>query len=198
MLPLSKFRVFESTSPLAAWHQRLPDTIQTIGPHAVDSAITYPVVWEGVRSGNVVTMQYADSNFQLELPEEAGRCCVAFDLNGRVHWGYALGDEVVWNFFDHRTQGYERIVFEGSYPVASLDSLGPRVSPPVDVALVYHREDCLYVRYQRERYTVEHVIGVVPEGAVLRTMGMNIDNRWVFRFYRQLPPDFTMEIADGS
>lgn len=204
MLMPSKYRKFEFVeSALPTWQQRLPDLYETVGPKYEGTRVQGAYVWRAVRYGDTVTLTSpVGAVSQLQVPETSHDFTFAFDLNGNRNWGYCVGSEVHWWYYDNRTDDYELVTFTGTNPVATLDAVGPRSYPPVDVALCYTRGSQLYVRYQRSRYIEEHLLGVLPKGARLRSMGLNKNNRWVFRFENRLPDGTQIiipeEHLDGS
>ena len=198
MLLPSQYLRHNYTNTFTKHNGRLPHLYQTLGAAALGQQVNGVHVWTARGDGDIEITGPAGDIIHKTIPKGA-TFVFAFDLNGVMYWGHSIGGEVVWTFYDNRTQDYSTIVFAGEFPVATLDSTGPRRYPLVDVVIAYHKGDTLCLRYQRERFATEHVIGDIPNGARLRSMGMSAQNRWVFRFDRVLPEGFSLEITeDGS
>lgn len=198
MLLPTKFQQLEMATPYAKWNKRLPLVWETVGPTQEGVAVDSANVWRAFRAGGVVQIHSPSGVVSQQPLEEGAEFIFAFDLNGRMYSGTTHGGKVTWRFWDSRIGDYSTITWEGWDAYATLDSVGPRNEPPVDVLVAYRLDGYLWVRYQRDRFEVPHKVGVYPPRAKLRTAGMSAQNRWVWRFDATLPKDFEWSTEDGS
>ena len=66
-------------------------------------------------------------------------------------------------------------------PRCALDDIRRLEAPSSDIILAYVRNDILYYRQQRDRYTIERVLREGVSGKIVR-MGMNVFYRLQFKF----------------
>ena len=198
MLHPSNYHILETAPPLPLYNGRLPDVWETIGPADLGLSVNVAEVWRATRKGREVCLQAPSGNTYTYPLAATADWVYAFDLNGRIYYGHTLNNRIIWNFWDVRVQDYTSIEWDVEYAIASLDSLTPRRVPAVDVLVAYAYEGQLWVRYQRERFEIPHKVGKLPPRGRLRTMGLNSENRWVWRFDQKLPDNFNWEIVDGS
>lgn len=67
------------------------------------------------------------------------------------------------------------------FPQVSLDDNRLHQSASADIIFAYIKNDNLYYRQQRDRFTVERLLeSQIPGGLELRQIGMNVKNRFQF------------------
>lgn len=117
----------------------------------------------------------------VQVPETANYVSMAFDRNMRVALSWHAGGTSFLFWYNSLTDEYTTTTFPGCFsPRLAHDDKRDLQNALSDVVFVYLRDETLYVRNQRERYGVEHVLGPVPVGYYLRRVGMN--NRYRLQF----------------
>lgn len=115
--------------------------------------------------------------------------CFSWDFGGRMYTGVSRLQnglhKIYWTYYDSITGKDELLVIDGKSAQCAIDARRFRQSPPIDMTLAYIRDSSLYVRYQRERFAVEHRVTGVPSDAVLRAVGV-ANNRFLFKFFDQV------------
>lgn len=98
---------------------------------------------------------------------------LAFDRNARMTVAWRQGSTVYLYWFDTVTNQFITSMFPGARsPRLTHDDKRPEAALSSDVLLFYIQNDVLYVRNQRDRYTVAHELGPVPRNANLTRVGM--------------------------
>lgn len=109
---------------------------------------------------------------------------LAFDQNMKPAVAYVqAGAAKLW-WFDNTIPGTTIIALPAGVtsPRLCLDDHRPNQTGISDICLFYILAGNLCARYQRERFTVEHVLHAVGAGASLVSVAMNKDWRLQFRF----------------
>lgn len=106
----------------------------------------------------------------------------AFDLSMRPTVTYVLNnDECYLWWYDTSASAQVTTKFGNcQFPQLSLDERRQSESANADVIFSYIRNNKLYMRYQRERYGVEHYIA---DAKRLTQIGMMKNNRFGFQYY---------------
>lgn len=101
----------------------------------------------------------------------------AFDQNMRWTAAYTLSDGKSYlRWFNTISSGYEvtEIGEKVVSPLLTLDDKRPSQSASSDVILAYIQNQIVYVRVQRERFSIPHVWSDnIPEDWSIRNFGMN-------------------------
>lgn len=199
MLDLDAGTIRHTASLRNQWDNRLPWLLQCIGPRDGSSAIRdNPYLWEGRVLGvgarsitsAVVKLQNTITGgvvYFYEIPPDAAvlSVSIAFDVNGRLACTYFAentGAHLV--YYDDASEQYTTLhLGEGARsPCIALDrfvgAFGDR-----DLIVSYLVGTELRVRYQRQRYSEEHVVvdDLSPD-IELRTTGTSYDGRFTWRF----------------
>lgn len=187
MLPTSPLTKLDGLQSATAWDSRLPLYAEALGPPSMGSPYALPgELWTASVLGSTVELTAPDSSkHAIQLPVNARKFSFCFDLNGRLAYAVSTLDTVQWTYFDDRDQQERTLVILGTSACCALDAVAPRLEPPTDVVLAYTTERDLYIRYQRERFDVEHFQGTIDTQAVLRTVGI-AGSRFMFRFDRNI------------
>jgi len=187
MLPTFPLTKLEGLQTATAWDSRLPLYAEALGPNSMGSTYMLPgELWTARVVGHAVELTAPDSNkHTAQLPVGARKFSFCFDLNGRLAYAVSMIDSILWTYFDDREQEERTLVIPGTSACCALDAVAPRLEPPTDIVLAYTIERNLYIRYQRERFDIEHFQGTIDTQAVLRTVGI-AGSRFMFRFDRNI------------
>lgn len=105
----------------------------------------------------------------------------AFDQNMRPSVCYSLGDDVYLYWFDSSLGTFTFTFIPNAVtPCVNLDDPRTFSNAANDIVLAYISNDQLCVRYQRERFLVEHILDTLPPNRRLRQIGMNLQYRYQF------------------
>lgn len=142
----------------------------------------YAFMWEAVCDGTSVTVERTDLRegpiLVLDGLSGVTQIAIAFDQAMRVHVAYvdAAGAHFYyWNTLESRMETMQ--LPEAVTPRLCTDQKHAMFLGTDDVVLAYLRSGVLYCRYQRDRYTIEHVLEQAPDAVALITIGMNDANR---------------------
>ena len=115
---------------------------------------------------------------------------LAFDPTMNAHIAYVEDGVAKWRYWDTLSDAYATMTLTGSRtPRCCTDEKTPELSSDRDVVLSYLRGTSLYVRLQRDRFTIEYE--KVPDdeshepilsGTGLVTLAMNKGRRLQWRF----------------
>ena len=115
---------------------------------------------------------------------------LAFDQTMNTHIAYVAAGVSKWHYWDTLTNSYQTMTLtDCRTPRCCSDEKTPEFSGDRDIVLAYLREDKLYLRLQRDRFTVEYE--KVPEEEThepltettrLITVAMNTGRRLQWRF----------------
>jgi hypothetical protein len=98
----------------------------------------------------------------------------AFDRNMNPAVAYLQDGLCKLYWYDSTIPGMTTTEFSGAtQPRLSHDDKRDGASARSDVIFAYVREGTLYYRQQRDRYTIERSLGVVPSSMSLRNVGMS-------------------------
>lgn len=104
-----------------------------------------------------------------------------FDQNMRHILCYAVGETSYLYWYDSVLGAYTITVIPNAVtPCVSLDDVRNMMTATSDVIVGYISDDKLCVRYQRDRYLIEHVLKELYPNARLRQMGMTTQYRFQF------------------
>lgn len=189
-------------------NQRIINTLECIGPSDIQKTlVSMEYYWQGMVKGTYLNNGFTEGayiemiNPATNLPvvfdrflsdTNKGFFSFAFDLAGYeiIAWEEDTGVSFI-QYFDSSTN--EWITMElptGSYsPSVALDFFGTFTERLVDVTLGYIRDNTMYCRYQRERYSIEHEVPgiVLPANSRIRAGGFTADWRFGWRFYEPIP-----------
>lgn len=105
----------------------------------------------------------------------------AFDQNMRPSVCYSLGDDAYLYWFDSMLGTFTITHIPNAVtPCVNLDDPRAISSAVNDIVLAYISNDQLCVRYQRERFLIEHILDTLPPNRRLRQIGMNLQYRYQF------------------
>lgn len=109
-------------------------------------------------------------------------CSFAFDQNMRPCIVFQSGGLTYLYWYDPTTAS-QSILSLGlmEYPQISLDDARLFNLNNSDIILAYFKDDTLYYRLQRERYMLEHTLGVYPNHRLLQ-IGMCVNLRFRFQY----------------
>lgn len=145
-------------------------------------------VWKGSYIGNQVVYS-ADgvTGYVVTTIPNIKELSITFDQSGRPCFAYWDGTYSYLYWYDTVSSQFETLQLpNNSYnPRVVLDDKRIFNLANSDVLLCYLRGSSLYIRYQRERYATEHLLGSVGGMAKLVNIGMSNKNR--IQFYVQQP-----------
>ncbi|MCI4435265.1 MAG: hypothetical protein JHC33_00450 [Ignisphaera sp.] len=106
-----------------------------------------------------------------------------FDQNMRYQIAYVENDSAKFYWYDTTIPGYTTTIYGNTYktPRVALDDKRQLETINNDIILAYTRSNNLYMRRERDRYTIEYLLKIgVP--AELEKIGMNTQLRFQFKF----------------
>lgn len=116
-------------------------------------------------TGDIILAHDNEEQIVYNAPE-VSELAFAFDLNMNIALAYVTKQGAFLHWYDtQQTQMTTTKLPALQNPRLTLDERRTPFSALADVLLTYTRGDQLYVRNQRERYTVEHALGTV-EGSL--------------------------------
>lgn len=190
----------------------LRGALRTVGPRIRNRAMQYvPYFWVGSVQGDLGAEGWYNAELHFKSPtgEDVvfnrftsaalrNRFDMCFDSSGRENVCWQEGDTSYLHFRDDNlAQWVDLDLGTGARsPTVALDSLNP-TNPLRDVVVSYLRGTELYVRYQRERFSVEYLVPniEVQSTNMLRISGQNSDYRFSWRFEHKLPSGLTDAIG---
>ena len=115
---------------------------------------------------------------------------LAFDQTMNPHIAYVAGGVAKWRYWDTLASSYQTMILtDCRTPRCCSDEKTVEFSGDRDVVLAYLREDKLYLRLQRDRFTVEYekipeeeTHEPITETTRLVTVAMNTGRRLQWRF----------------
>jgi hypothetical protein len=117
---------------------------------------------------NTVSVNVGNSVTELSL---------SFDINMRVTIAYMQSNICKLYWYDSSAIKYVTSSFDGfTSPFLTLDDKRLEANAYNDVIFFYVHDDNLCCRYQRDRYTIEHILSEVPSGRIVNA-GMSAGNR---------------------
>lgn len=147
--------------------------------------------WTAVTDGSVVLVSREGVAPVTVLSDtDITEVNLAFDQTMNPHIAYVAGGVAKWRYWDTLTSSYQTMTLtDCRTPRCCSDEKTPEFSSDRDIVLAYLREDKLYLRLQRDRFTVEYE--KVPEEEThepltettrLITVAMNTGRRLQWRF----------------
>lgn len=138
------------------------------------------------RTGELKLGKVGDELELLLTEKGIKKVALAFDLNMRPAYVLEYDNVVKLTYYD--TVQAETVTQEFSgirSPYLTLDDRREQNSAGADILFCYIKANQLCVRYQRERYTVEHVLADLPhDDYVLERVGMAVNWRIQFDLSR--------------
>lgn len=127
-------------------------------------------------------------------PREIKEISLSFDQLGRAVVFYRVGeDDLYLYWFNAMTQVNEiKYLGKGTNPIAGFDIIDDTSDPTSDVMLFYVRDDTVFMRIQREDYSIEYNTGVTKTGIRLSSSGIRIDNRFQVIYSYGGQPDLSI------
>lgn len=116
---------------------------------------------------------------------------LAFDFNMHATVAYTVENvdktrDTYLYWYDSQAASQVNTLYGLGYvsPQLSLDEHRLRQSANADIIFAYLRNNNLYHRQQRDRFTVEYLLyEVIPDAVELKQIGMNVVNRFQFMFW---------------
>lgn len=141
--------------------------------------------WRAWTDGKAIYIQRSD------LPKDTSKTLLAvpditeidltFDQNMRPVLAYVSGGIAKLYWYDTVSQSQTITDFPNvQNPRVSLDDKRAFNTANSDVIFAYINNDQLCCRYQRERYSIEHVLHQLPPKTQLVKIGMGTANRFLF------------------
>lgn len=142
-------------------------------------------LWKYWYENNKIIVQREDDEskrYELFEMHDVSELSVTFNQSMSPEFVYVHRDDVFLGWFDTADQEFKTTQLDQSYksPKIILD-FPDKYSKESDVVLVYtnnYRQLC--VRYQRERYTREHILKNNIKPHILIRVGLNVGNRLQF------------------
>ncbi|MCE2597190.1 hypothetical protein K6Y31_20665 [Motilimonas cestriensis] len=109
---------------------------------------------------------------------------LTFDQNGRPIVFYTLDNvDIKIHFYDSNLGRVDTRVFtQGAYPLAAFDVPQNASSAISDACLFYVRDNTAYMRVQRDRFEIEHNLGITHPGLILLSAGLNKNNAFQINY----------------
>lgn len=126
---------------------------------------------------------------------------LGFDQNMNPFVAYVQSGQAKFWWYDSVSSGmiFTDLPAGSRTPRATIDDKRPFNIANSDNILAYMRGSDLIVRYQRERYQIEHVLDTFGPNAELLSVAMNTQNRLQFRVrFAQVDPDDTRYKVQAS
>ena len=117
------------------------------------------VIWKLQVLVNTITITSQSDPTQIKTYAVPGasEASFAFDLNGNIVLTYVKNNRCFYRWFNSLSAEYQTAEIYGGYsPYAILDERRSFNSQQTDVCLFYLTHQSVCVRYQRERFEVEH------------------------------------------
>lgn len=141
-------------------------------------------LWRAYSDGSSVwvTRNDVDEPTLVFTGSEITQIALAFDQSMRPHIAYVEGGISKFYFYETLTAQFSVMVLQdATYPRTCSDDKRSFFLGQDDVILGYMKGDSLYLRFQRERFLVEHLFAANTGKTVLIQMGMSNANRMQFR-----------------
>lgn len=146
-------------------------------------------VWKGTYNNQNQIVYSADgvADYVVITVPNVKELSITFDQNARPSLAYWDGEYSYLYWYNPVDAAFETLQLPlGSYnPRVILDDKRGFDIASSDVLLCYIRGSTLYIRYQRERFLIEHSLTNVGGFARLSNIGMGNNNR--IQFYIQQP-----------
>lgn len=138
------------------------------------------------QTGELKLGKYGEDGEVLLTDKAIKKVSLAFDLNARPAYVLEYDNHVKFTYYDTVTSQNVTVSFDGvRSPYLTLDDRRVENSAGADILLCYIKGQQLCVRYQRDRYTVEHILHDLPhDNYVLERVGMAVNLRVLFALSR--------------
>jgi len=139
--------------------------------------------WWAEIVGDDIVIANSDGPQQTLSKPGTTEVSLSFDRNMRVALAWVQGGEKYLRWFDPVANAMVETTLDAGIqnPRLCYDDKRVTQESASDVILAYIRSGNLYFRQQRDRYTVERLLGPVP-ATYLLNIGMNRGNRLQFQF----------------
>lgn len=129
-------------------------------------------------------MEISNGEHTLSVPVSGGPMPVVFcfDLNGSLVYGWDDGSGYTWAYFDELEADWREVYLPGVHDLCCAVDHYTAEGGDSGVVLMYTRGTEVLVRYQVERYQVEHLFMVLEKPVPLRTIGLSPEYRFSIRF----------------
>lgn len=184
--PLSA-KVIQSSYVEQQNRRTIPLVDYEAGGETLDSSqgSRYAFMWVAESDGSSVTVRRVDleeTHVVLSGLADVTQIAIAFDAAMRTHVAYVAGGKAYLYYWNSLAGSMDTMELDGAItPRLCTDQKRQVFVGTDDVILAYLRSGGLYCRYQRERFTVEHLITAVPDAIGLTTVGLNNANRLQWR-----------------
>lgn len=113
--------------------------------------------------------------FLWRAADDITEVSIAFDQNMRLHVAWVENNESFFYWYDTSLASHVTTNYGGSVitPRITMDDKRPLQIQRNDIVLAYLKNDNLYCRYQRDRYTVEYLRASTVGSPGLIKIGMN-------------------------
>lgn len=132
-------------------------------------------IWEIRYADGVASIYLEESlipSYSISIPEP-DMISVAFDNNMRPTIAYVISNVGYLYYYDTLTESYSTISISGiTSSRARIDDVSDFYNSTSDVLWIYTLGDTVRWRQQRDRYTVEYIVGAAG-GKVIKKAGMN-------------------------
>lgn len=140
--------------------------------------------WRAFVEGDAVMIE-REGVAAVEVLRHPGieQLALAFDHNMQPHLAFVQAGQTWLWWFDSQTDSMTLThIPDARWPRLAMDERRLWHLADADIVLAYLRGDALCVRYQRDRFGVEHVLKAgLPDGVKLISIGMNVAGRFQFK-----------------
>lgn len=138
------------------------------------------------QTGELKLGKHGEDGEVLLTDKAIKKVSLAFDLNARPAYVLEYDNHVKFTYYDTVTSQNVTVNFDGvRSPYITLDDRRVENSAGSDILFCYIKGQQLCVRYQRDRYTVEHILHDLPhDNYMLERVGMAVNLRILFELFR--------------
>lgn len=138
------------------------------------------------QTGELKLGKHGEDGEVLLTDKAIKKVSLAFDLNARPAYVLEYDNHVKFTYYDTVTSQNVTVNFDGvRSPYITLDDRRVENSAGSDILFCYIKGQQLCVRYQRDRYTVEHILHDLPhDNYMLERVGMAVNLRVLFALSR--------------
>lgn len=177
---------YRSTRLLSFYRGRNnPDKDYCFGGHDIYNASMgfNKEYWEGLRDpkGVIYIRRKSDGKQYIidEVPKGNGNFTFCFDNNMRPIVCVQINDSAMLRWYDPTRDSFVIDIFSNlETPFIRIDDCLDTIGNTRDAVLFYEREDKLYFRLLRDRFTIEHFFCNISPWQILYQCGMNIGRRF--------------------
>lgn len=138
------------------------------------------------QTGELKLGKHGENGEVLLTDKAIKKVSLAFDLNARPAYVLEYDNHVKFTYYDTVTSQNVTVNFDGvRSPYLTLDDRRVENSAGSDILFCYIKGQQLCVRYQRDRYTVEHSLHELShDDYTLKRVGMAVNLRVLFALAR--------------